>query len=296
MIRQLAPLALVLLVLGCAPAWSPGADDQAVYQVRPWRAIDQDTLLDALERANFVLLGERHDAPEHHRLQAFLVASLQEHWDRPAPVAFEMMTTDRQLAITEHLQARPGDADGVGGAADWSANGWPDWQAYEPIVEAALDAGAEVVAAGVPANQVRVVYAGGTEVLGPRLLRRSGLDQPFNADLAQDLRSELAAAHCGEVPPAQIEGMARVQRARDAVMADRLATLAGDGHAILIAGNGHVRNDRGVPWYLARIRPEEKVASLAFLELSIGESPPAALPYDYVWFTEAVPRPDPCAS
>ena len=48
---------------------------------------------------------------------------------------------------------------------------------------------------------------------------------------------------------------------RDAMMADRLATVAGRAGGVLIAGNGHVRTDRGVPWYLARIRPTARTVS-----------------------------------
>ena len=79
--------------------------------------------------------------------------------------------------------------------------------------------------------------------------------RPCGASLAQELRD----AHCGEVSEPVVEGMFRVQRARDAMMADRLATVAGRAGGVLIAGNGHVRNDRGVPWYLARLRPTARI-------------------------------------
>ncbi len=79
-------------------------------------------------------------------------------------------------------------------------------------------------------------------------------------------------------------------------MADRLATASGRAGGLLIAGNGQVRNDRGVPWYLARMRPHARILSVGMLEVVDGiDSPPAALPFDYVWFTPGVGDDRPCA-
>jgi uncharacterized iron-regulated protein len=87
-----------------------------------------------------------------------------------------------------------------------------------------------------------------------------------------------------------------VQRARDAMMADRLAATSGSGGGVLIAGNGHVRKDRGVPWYLARLRPGARSISVGLLEVRDDVlEPPRDLPYDYVWFTPPVDdRGEPC--
>ncbi|MGH6914009.1 MAG: ChaN family lipoprotein, partial [Geminicoccales bacterium] len=91
-------------------------------------------------------------------------------------------------------------------------------------------------------------------------------------------------------------GMMRVQRARDAMMADRLAATSGKAGGVLIAGNGHVRKDRGVPWYLARLRPDARSVSIGLLEVQDDVlEPPPDLPYDYVWFTPRIDDSgDPC--
>ena len=71
---------------------------------------------------------------------------------------------------------------------------------------------------------------------------------------------------------------------------DRLAAASGKAGGILIAGNDQVRNDRGVPWYLARLKPGARTLSIALVEVQDGQSrAPADLPYDYVWFTTRVP-------
>jgi uncharacterized iron-regulated protein len=293
---------IMLLGLGGCAGLTEGAGGLPagrVYETTDGRLVPAAAVVAALAEADFVLLGERHGNPEHHRLQAELVRALQARWPQPAPVAFEMMTTDQQLIIVEHRDASGNDAAGLGAALAWETSGWPDWTLYAPIAQAAFDADAEVVAANLPQDEVRAVFDAGAAALSPALLRRTGLDRPFPQALEVALRRELLESHCGSVPPEVVDGMFQVQRARDAMMADRLAALAGDGRGILIAGAGHVRSDRGVPWYLARLRPDAIVASLTFVEADDPESAPPprqGLPYDYVWFTEAVPRPeDPCA-
>jgi uncharacterized iron-regulated protein len=112
------------------------------------------------------------------------------------------------------------------------------------------------------------------------------------------MQDELRAAQCGEAPAHELIGMVRVERARDAMMADRLAATAGTGGGVLIAGNGHVRKDRGVPWYLARLRPGARSVSIGLLEVQDDAREPAlGLPYDYVWYTARVDdRGAPCES
>ncbi|MCR6631692.1 MAG: ChaN family lipoprotein [Magnetospirillum sp.] len=118
------------------------------------------------------------------------------------------------------------------------------------------------------------------------------------------MEREIKDSHCGMLPDAALPGMVRVQRGRDAVMAATLAQgLAGGKGAVLIAGAGHVRRDRGVPALLADRTPEARILSLAFLEVRPGETDPAsygalfdsaAVPFDAVWFTPRAEREDPC--
>jgi uncharacterized iron-regulated protein len=294
---------LALLASACAQggAWehSLGGDHPLagrIYQVSSERFVDQATLLADLAAADFVLLGERHDNRDHHRLQALLTRDLQALSARPRVVAFEMIPSDRQLAVVEHRQGQPGDAAGLGAAVGWPALGWPDWALYQPIAQAALERGAEIVAADLSRAQREAVFRDGPEVLQAGMVRRTGLDRNLPAPLAASLAQELRDAHCGRMSEPVVEGMFRVQRARDAMMADRLATVAGRSGGVLIAGNGHIRADRGVPWYLARIRPAARTVSVALLEVWEGLDLAAAdLPFDYVWFTPRVDDDEPCA-
>jgi len=97
--------------------------------------------------------------------------------------------------------------------------------------------------------------------------------------------------------------MVVIQRARDAHMAERTVESATADGAVLIAGFGHGRTDRGVPAAIRTIRPAASIASVAFMEVEASRTEPdayagimgsARLPFDYVWFTPRMDDDDPC--
>jgi hypothetical protein len=133
-----------------------------------------------------------------------------------------------------------------------------------------------------------------------QLLDRAG---PLPEAAAQEIRDEMWESHCRELPRSMLDPFVTMQRARDAQLAERVLAARGDG-AVLIAGSGHARNDRAVPSYLAREAPDRSRAAVAFLEVSEERRNPAdyaeafgpgGLPFDFVVFTPAQPREDPCA-
>ena len=119
------------------------------------------------------------------------------------------------------------------------------------------------------------------------------------------LLEELRESHCGHLPEAMLAPMALAQHARDAHMARALLDAPTAAGAVLIAGAGHVRRDRGVPYYVRLNAPDAELVSVAFLEVRSGAVQPTAylpesagpLPvYDYVWFTPRLSDEDPCAA
>ncbi|MEM7025044.1 MAG: ChaN family lipoprotein [Pseudomonadota bacterium] len=288
-------LACLAFVLGaCTGANSLGERGGAhplegqIYRVADGVQVTLDALVADAAQADFVLIGERRDNREHHRLQARLVAALQIDGALPRAVAFEMIPASRQLEIVEYLDSG-GDAAGLGAAADWDASGWPDWAWYQPIAEFTLARDGQIVAADLSRSEKRAAFVQGERAFRAPFVSRTGLGEAWPPPMMVALQDELRAAHCGRPPGQVVIGMMRVQRARDAMMADRLAATAGRGGGVLIAGNGHVRNDRGVPWYLDRLRPGARSLSIGLLEVHDDMlKPEADVPYDYVWFTPAM--------
>ena len=84
--------------------------------------------------------------------------------------------------------------------------------------------------------------------------------------------------------------MARGQLARDAVMAGTLRAHAAHG-VVLLAGDGHVRRDLGVPRWLT-VEEARRSWVVGYLEEG-NEAPPGA--FDAVVRVAPAERPDPCA-
>ncbi|RYE83893.1 MAG: hypothetical protein EOO75_18775 [Myxococcales bacterium] len=287
---------------GPAPAGGPwsaklDADHPLVGKLWDTRArafIDAATLGQRAQQATFVLLGERHDHPDHHRLQAQVVAGLARAGRRPT-VVFEMIEREQQGELDAYLAAHPGDAAGLGEALRWQKRGWPDWAMYRPIAEAALAARLPLAGGNLASTEARAVVKGGLDALGPERRDGWGLRAPLPAADRRALEQEMHDSHCGQLPAALLPGMADAQQARDAALADRLLAAGGDG-AVLIAGAGHVRSDRAVPRYVGARKSGASILSVAFREVSHDQGQPGDEPYDVVWFTPRLSDEDPCAT
>ena len=132
----------------------------------------------------------------------------------------------------------------------------------------------------------------GLDAVFPAAQRRElGLDIEPDAAWQQAQEREIDAGHCGALPRNLWPAMARAQFARDAVMANVILRHARAG-AVLLAGNGHVRRDIGVPRWLGAIAPA-RLLSVGYVE---NDQPVAAERYDAVVSAATSERPDPCAA
>ena len=250
--------------------------------------VTESELVGRLRASANALLGEQHDNVDHHRLQARLVAAI----GGKRAVVFEMGDRDRQA----ELDAAGRELDAIARALGWSKSGWPPFATYAPIFAAANAAGMPLVAGNLPRAGAKAIAKGGV-VEGPAaawLARQTPLDEAQRAALGEELR----ASHCGHLPEEMVAGMAAAQVARDACLADAMVAA---GSAVLIAGAGHARVDRGVPLQLAA--RGRTCVSLAFVEVAEGRTRPeeyaarwgaATLPFDVVWFTPRASDEDPC--
>ena len=262
-----------------------------------------DALIRRLVGARFVILGEKHDNPDHHRLQADVLRRLLAAGRTPA-VGFEMLDADQAPAVIRFLQGKPADASGLADAVGWQATSWPAWSMYQPIADLAVRGGLPIVAANFPDALARKLARGGTAAIPPELATRLDLGSAPSQPTHDAMAKEIADSHCGYAIPGMIEPMILVQRARDEHMAQAVLAGATPDGAVLITGFGHARTDRAVP---ARLRAHgaTSVASLAFMEVESGHATPAdyagqgergVMPYDFVWFTPRLDDIDPCVA
>lgn len=315
--RPRLALALVLLLAACktsasdspttaAPLAEPGfgpwtstlhAEHPLVgsaWHVAEARAIGRAELEVELSAARYVLLGETHDNPDHHRLQGELVRALASGERRPA-VAFEMLDPGKQVAI----DAFSGELDEFATTVAWAESGWPAWPIYRPVFEATLAADLPILAAELPREQSRMFMAEGLAMFDPAFVARFALAQPLAPELHAAWLDEMFASHCELVPREHLGGMVEIQRIRDARMADALLQgAAKQGRAILIAGGGHARRV-GVPRLLHMVEPSAAIVGVGFVAVTPERTKPSDYDqgeFDVLVFTPDVEREDPCES
>jgi uncharacterized iron-regulated protein len=233
------------------------------------------TLLDRVMPTPVLMLGEQHDAPEHQALQRDVVLALAERGQLGALV-IEMAEHGRQTS------GLPADASEtrVREALNWTdQGGWP-WPVYSAVVMAAVRAGVPVLGGDLPRSQM-------TAAMG-----NAALESRIGNAALQEQRQGIREGHCDLLPESQIGPMTRIQLARDDTMARTVVAAgekAGAGKTVvLVAGNGHVRRDLGVPLYLPKTLAHRVVMAQAG---AAKTAPPA----DAVWPTPAQPPRDHCA-
>ncbi|HXP95181.1 MAG TPA: ChaN family lipoprotein [Telmatospirillum sp.] len=307
--RLFAALLLIIVLPACAdtassPWRAPLAQNHPlvgrIWLTGPGRFVDETDLATHLSEADFVLLGERHDNPDHHRLQTWALTQIVAAGRRPV-VAFEMISPEQAPALQRHLQDHPGDVAGLAEALDWQHGNWPDWLFYQPLFAVAIQANLPLRAANLPQGTLRTIVRG--QPLPVETQRFYRLDQALAPALVTAMAEEIRQSHCRQLPERAIAPMVDVQRARDAAMAHAMADDTPNG-GLLIAGAGHTRTDRGVPMQLAALAPRRTIFSLAFVEVADEQTDPAAygeafgapeLPFDAIWFTPRASDDDPCA-
>jgi uncharacterized iron-regulated protein len=246
----------------------------------------------SLPRHDLVLLGEVHDNAEQHRLRlALLRRAFAAGW-RPA-IAMEQFDREHQPDIERARRARPRDAQYLIDEATPSgaANGGWNWAFYRPYVALALEYEVPLLAANLSnADTAKVVRVGYAAVFDVPTLAALRLDRPVAPEWQAAQEEEIDAGHCHQLPRSAWAAMARAQFARDAVMAAVLRDHASRG-VVLLAGNGHVRRDFGVPrWLDAPL--QARAFTVGYLEA--GDSSHEGS-FDAVVQTAAAERSDPCA-
>ena len=280
-------LCLLLALGGCQaslpplPAWQSSegrthADLGHILDLASGQPISPEQLVQRLAAAPRVLVGEKHDNPDHHALQLWLLRALQGQRAQGS-LLLEMLQPEQQ-ALVDKVQGQPVPAD-LPKALAWQ-EGW-DWQLYGPIVREALQQQVPLLAANLSPGEMRQAYRHPASLAGERT----------NAPAVKAaLLEQVRAGHCGMLPESQLPAMLAVQQQRDRRMAERL--LAAPQPALLFAGAYHVRKDLGVPLHLADLgaQGDSKVVLLA----EVGERVEAGVA-DYVWYTAALPEQDYCA-
>ena len=206
--------------------------------------------LHTLLPSDMLLLGERHDAPQHQQMQREAVEWLT----RQGLLAALVLEMAEQGHGTQGLP-RDASESAVQAALAWNDGAWP-WLQYGPVAMAAVRAGVPVLGGNLPRRELRTALTDSTldALLSPAALERQ--------------RQAVRDGHCGLLPEPRVPGMARVQVARDLRMADTAAAARHPGQVVLlVAGAAHVKRSLGVPVHL----PENMTQKVVIAHTGIAE-------------------------
>jgi uncharacterized iron-regulated protein len=239
---------------------------------------------DPAASADVLLLGEKHDNGEGHRLRTNeLRARVEAGW-RPA-IAMEQFDRENQALLDAALHECT-DADCVVARAAPGKSSW-NWEFYKPVIALALKYKLPLLAANLSrADAGKVIQNGIASALDAGEISRYGLDKPLPSAVLAPQIEEVRTGHCGMLPAEMLEPMARAQIARDVVMAETLRPFASRG-VVLIAGNGHVRRDIAVPYWL-------HMQGLTTSSIGFVEEAGAPGEFDSERHIPAIERPDVC--
>lgn len=241
-----------------------------------------EQLLNELADTPLVLLGEKHDNPDHHALQLWLLQALEAR--RPqGSVVLEMLTLDQQSMVSQvqsqiHNDQRPAD---LSLALNWHA-GW-DWQQYSTLVTHIVEQPYPLLAGNLNRDELMAIYRNPPQLMGVESTR---------ADVVERLTEQIREGHCNKLPEAQLPAMLAVQQQRDRSMAK--VVLEAPKPTLLIAGSYHVRYDMGVPLHIHDLQRVEKLKQVVVIFAEADQEMDRDSP-DFIWYTPAVIETDYCA-
>jgi uncharacterized iron-regulated protein len=231
-IQRLA-LLLACVVFHNAFAQHLFASGESLYALPAATPSTVEVLIDQLAHSDVAVLGEIHDNPRHHQLRGELLRQL--------PAA-------SKTVVAEHLNWRLRFKEGGElltnlQAAGFDGKGW-GWPLHQPLFEAVTAMQMPLVGGNLPGESIKEVFKTRGQSL-PEAVRSLLAKAPFDEQQRKAMNEEIDQGHCGAMPASLFEGMAAVQRGRDAAMAEvALAHLP----SVVVAGNGHAWKHLGVPF------------------------------------------------
>ena len=283
--RWLAPLLQNHLLVG------------KIYSFEQQQFINEAGLLSELQKTPFVLIGEKHDNSDHHRLEKKILTSLisKQHTN----VVFEMLTDQQQPLINtltssdtlEQMQQK----------LEWNDKGWP-WEDYGPLINVAVQHNAIITAGNISKSIVHKLY------------QHQNADQQLSTSRFDTIKSipesvkevtlnQVYESHCASMPKDKLIPMVDIQLARDASMANAMIVGASANKeplpSILIAGGFHTQKNMGVPLHLSQLT-DQPLKTVLLVEVIdnrlLPEEYATSLQADYLWFTPKQSDIDYCAS
>jgi uncharacterized iron-regulated protein len=237
------------------------------------RAVTLQTIIDSLEAADVLFVGETHDNAVAHLLEAELLRRADESFGAASPgrrdvaLSLEMFESDVQTVLDEYLAGLISERHFL-----LSSHPWRNYETdYRPLIEYARARRLPVIAANAPARYVSRVSNQGPQSLAA-LSKDAVKDwlpplpfppasEAYAAKFRRFMSGGVAAPAAAQVSAHGTLHLLEAQTLRDASMAYRIAEFLKRGRDPLVVqvnGTFHSEERMGVPEQLARYRPKAR--------------------------------------
>ncbi len=247
--------------------------------------LDFERIIDDLAQSRVIYTGETHTEYGSHLLQLQILQALDAR-KIPLIIGLEMFPRSRQQALDDYIQGKINEAEFISASGYFEVWGY-DYRLYREIIQFARDRNIPLLGLNLDKAITRRVYAeGSTDGLTPEQL--SQVVQERDLDLP-GYRQRLEAVHGQHDSPhgASFTGFLQAQALWDETMAESivLALQRYPEHRMLVlAGNGHVVKDSGIPPRVERRIPNIVQRVIATInQEEYGEDQ-----FDYLMFTQSI--------
>ena len=203
---------------------------ERVYDTTAGAFVDFEVMLAALAKADVVFVGEQHDDPNTHRLEAAILDGL--HRRKVTPVlSLEMFERDTQGVLNDYLAGRITEEEMLK-----TSRPWPRYATdYRRMVEMARERNWTVVAANVPRRLAAEVSKNGKDAIaklaeGDRTLIASDLQCPLDTyfdNFVKSMGDHPSGNKTAEEQRISVERYYWAQCVKDETMAESIAAAFG---------------------------------------------------------------------
>lgn len=272
-----------------------------VYDTKAKRFVDFETMVARLATQDLVFLGEQHNDPRTHQLQAAVLEGIARRRSGPIVLALEMFERDVQGPLDNYLTGTLSEEQFLA-----TSRPWPNYPTdYRPMVEFARSKQWPVIAGNIPRRYASQVARRGLAAIDSLPAAERGwvaaqLDCPRDAywERFRGVMGDMGG-HGTPMTKEQLEATVwrtyEAQCVKDETMGESIAAAHAKTGALVIHANGAFHSDYrlGTVDRAKRRAPTAKIGVVSFIpvaDLDTANGKPQRKIGDYVVFTLAPER------
>lgn len=220
-----------------------------------------EQVVKALDAADVLFLGEEHNDPVTHAIEAEIFKRAVDQYSakRKVALSLEMFERDVQIVVDEYLSGLISEDHFL-----LSSRPWKNYKTdYRPLVELAKQNKLSVIAANAPRRYVNMVSRNGRDALnGLTKQAREWLAPLPYGQPSEAYEKKFRALMAGAPEAAKMDNIVASQALWDATMSNSVAKyLSKNKHALVVQLNGsfHTASRLGTVEHLLKYRPKTRV-------------------------------------